>query len=1214
MAAQDHSPLTLTREILQQLAASEHPRLVQAYLQAQLARLLRHPVAPGDLHRSLIALGLDSFMSGELSYGIESDLGVVIPLADFFGDISPAALAQRIVDEAAAPLESAAPVPLPAAGEFPLSFGQQALWALYQMAPEEAAYNLAYAMRLRCELDVAALQQVWRTLVRRHTSLRTTFSLRQGEPVQHVHADAAPFFQHEDLAGCSEDTLRLRLADEANQPFDLEQGPLFRLHLFTCSAQEHVLLLVCHHIVIDFWSVAALLHEMGALYAAEKEAAFPAELQSSRSYTDYVAWQTGLLAGPRGEQLWSYWQQQLSGELPDLGLVTDYPRPPVQTYAGAAQPCQLDRDVTRRLKAFSQSRGVTLYATLLAAFQVLLHRYSGQDQILVGTPISGRTQADFFDVAGYFVNSVVMRARFDENPSFVDFLRQVHRSEVEALQHQDYPFSALVRRLQPERDFSRSPLFQAMFVYQQPRVAGEESIVALDLGLDGVPVNVPGLPFETLAVARQSAQFDLTLAAGEVDGQLAVLLKYNTDLFAPETIERLLVHWRALLDSILADPEQRVSALPILASGERQQLLEAWNETQADFVTPLDTLPAWFEDVARHVPAATAVVFEGRTWTYQTLNRQANRLAHHLQALGVGPEVRVGVCLERSFETVVALLGVLKAGGVYVPLDPSYPAERLAFMQADARLAVLLTVSSLAQAIPQGAARLVCLDAVADVLTGQSDAAPSPALNPENLAYVIYTSGSSGTPKGVMVPHRAICNHLRWRAVASPLGGEDRFLQLASASFDVSLWEILAPLLGGAQLVLPPHGGEKDLRGLVRLIDERQVTHLRMGPALLNVFLEHADAAGCPSLRGVFCGGESLSLDLQERFFASFPGVALYNQYGPTETCVAATMWACVRDDERLHVPIGRPVANMRTYVLDAHLQPVPVGVIGELFIAGQGLARGYLDRPKLTAERFIPDPFGNQPGARLYKTGDRVRYLPDGNLEFLGRSDRQVKIRGFRVEPGEVEAALSRHPALAAAAVEAQPERTPLFGETVNDQLVAYLVARSPEPPSLGDLRSFLKHKLPDYLIPAAFVFLETLPLTPNGKLDRKALPALDVNRPALDGAYEAPRTPVEEVLAEMWAELLEIDRVGIHDSFFELGGHSLLAVQSMATLQDLFAIEEPLIILFFENPTVAGLAEVLTESLGGDAETIAQKLRMVMEMSDEDVENMLLDLGSNA
>lgn len=1202
----------LTRETLLQANEATRPGLIYDYLASQSIEILRCGMKDITPTRRLIDLGMSSFMAGEFSYIIESDLGVVIQLTNFFDGSSLTDLTNLVLAE----IEKASPKQTPTdsapVSEYPLSVGQQSLWALYQMSPDSTAYNLAYAMRIQQTLDVPTLQRVFDKLSQRHPVLRTAFVTEMGEPAQQIQPEAVISVETVDAAGWSDADLHQQLAALAHEPFDLEQPPLMRAILFTRSAQEHILLLVVHHIVTDFWSLAGLIHEMGQLYKDEQSGLNPLQIQ----YADFVAWQSDTLAGEKGDQLWAYWQKQLAGELPVLDLPTDRVRPSMQTYVGAAESCTLSAETTRKLKTFSQQQGATLYMTLLASFHALLHRYTGQDEILLGTAVSGRSLASFQHVGGFFVNTLVMRARFEGNPTFAEFLQQVRQTELEGLAHQDYPFATLVKRLKPERDFSRSPLFQSMFVFQQPRIAGEENMVALDLGVDGAVVNIPGLPFETVAVERQTAQFDLTMVAGEVNDQLAVLFKYNTDLFDATTIQRMLEHWQTLLESALDDPNQSVSTLPLLTVAGREQLLAAWNSAPVDLTASKNvTLPDMFEAQVQRTPSATALIFDGKPITYAELNQRANQLAHHLQSLGVGPDVCVGVCVERSVELIVALLGVLKAGGVYVPLDPAYPAERLAFMQNDAHFAALVTTETLAQSILLDQPNRICLDTSQALLAGQSTDNPARAITSDHLAYIIYTSGSTGKPKGVMVPHRAICNHMLWRASALPMNANDRFLQLASASFDVSVWEIFAPLLTGGQLILPRAGGEKDLNHLSRLMAEQAVTHVRLGPSLLSVFLEQGNLDNAHSLKRVFCGGETLPFDLQERFFELLPNVNLYNQYGPTETCVAATIWQCEAQGERNIVPIGRPIANTRVYILDANLQPMPVGLAGDLYIGGAGLARGYLGRPDLTAERFIDDPFTTT-ASRLYKTGDRARYMPDGVLEFLGRKDAQVKIRGFRVELGEVEAVLSQHPDLIQVVVDARAERETLFGEaTPTQQLAAYVVARPPAKPSLTDLRNFAKQQLPDYMIPSAFVFLDAMPLTPNGKVDRKALPALDVSRPELDGAYEAPRTPVEEVLAEMWAGLLEMERVGIHDSFFELGGHSLLAVQSMALLQDLFGIDEPLIILFFENPTIAGLATALTESLpdSEDAEKIAEKLRMVMNMTDEEVENLLSELDND-
>ncbi|MFZ6030188.1 MAG: amino acid adenylation domain-containing protein [Chloroflexota bacterium] len=1214
MSDPTYSPEHLTEVALRQVPPQQRPQMVQAYLESLLARLLRRPV-PGLAERSLVHLGFDSFMAGELSYLIESDLGAIIPLADFFDGVSPAGLAGRILAAIDAPHSD----PAQAAGEqtpeaqYPLSIGQQALWTLYQMAPDSAAYNLAYALRLKGSLETETLQAALQKLVARHPSLRTSFHLAGGQVVQKVQPGAEAAIAVIDAAAWEQPTLDQRLAAEAARPFDLERAPLWRFSLFTRGAQAPILLLVIHHSVTDFWSIAILIDELGKLIqGGEHTAALPLPQQQ---YSDYVRWQNELLESAEGEKLWAYWQTQLAGKLPALELPTDRPRPPIQTYSGATQSCTLDAVQTQKLKALSQAQGTTLFTTLLAAFQVLLHRYTGQDDIIVGAPTTGRSRACFSDLSGYFVNTIALRANLSGNPSFTQFLAQVRQTVLDGLRQQDYPFARLVDQLQPERDFSRSPVFQAMFAFQQPQRYAEEGMAALALNLDGNTVPIPGLPFDPVAITGQAAQFDLTLMGGEAQGKLLFALKYNTDLFDAASMARLLERWQTLLDDIAADPERPVSMLALIPPAERHQLLGEWSHSCESAIEPALSLHRLFEAQAERTPDAVAVICGEERLTYRELNRRANRLAHHLRSLGVGPEIRVGVYLERTTGLIVALLGLLKAGGVYVPLDPEYPLERLAYILSDAQVAVLLTTEILAYTLPASDAQVFHLDGPEAQLIAPKDENPVCLTSGENLAYVIYTSGSTGKPKGVMIAHTAIANHLLWRAGACPLAQTDRFLQLAALNFDVSIWEIFAPLSAGAALILPRPGGQKDPRYLIGLIDELQITALRMGPSFLRVFLEQVGGENCRSLQQVFCGGEVLTPELQDHFWSVLPTAKLYNQYGPTETCVAATLWPCRPDEGLPVVPIGRPVANTRIYVLDKFLQPTPSGIPGELHIGGLVLGRGYLGQPDRTAEAFIPDPFGRQEGARLYKTGDLVRYTPSGQLEFLGRLDHQVKIRGFRVELGEVEAILARHPAVSAVVVEAQSEfqQHLLFSPPVNkDRLVAYVVVDPLLTPSAGELRNFAKTQLPDYMLPSAFVFLEALPLTPNGKVDRKALPAADSIQSGLEGDYVPPRTHLEEVLAEIWRDLLGVERVGAYDSFFELGGNSLVAVQNIAQLQDVFETEQPLIALFFENPTIAGLAAALTEGSGneGDADRIAETLRTIATMTDEEVEAMLMGL----
>ncbi len=1047
---------------------------------------------------------------------------------------------------------------------YPLSYGQQALWFLYQSAPESSAYNTAFAVRIRSNVDVPALKSAFQKLVNRHPSLRTTFPMGDGSPVQKVHGYQEVCFEEIDASSWSWDELNRKALEAYQRPFDLEGGPVLRVTLFSRSARDRVLLLTIHHIVSDGWSLWMLLEELRVLYPAQTTGQKAFLPPGTRSYPDYIQWQTDMLASSQGEQLWNYWKNQLAGELPTLDLPTDRPRAPIQTYRGASYPFKVNEKLTQQLKRLAQNERATLYMTLLAAFQVLLYRYTGQEDILVGSPTAARNQSEFAGTVGYFVNPVVLRGNLAGNPTFKDFLGQVRQTTLEAIAHQDYPFPLLVERLLPNRDPSYSPLFQVLFVLQKPQKG--ELAELMTASEPEVRVNWGGLQLEPFLMATEEGQFDLTLEMVEVKESLVGIFKYNTDLFDDATITRMAGHFQTLLESIVANPEQCLADFPLLTAAERQTVLVEWNDTRRDY--PYDIpIHQLFETRVQRTPDAVALVFEQEKLTYQALNCRANQLAHYLQNLGVGPEVLVGICVERSLEMVVGLLAILKAGGAYVPLDPDYPQERLNYMLCDARVPVLLTTETLTKRVSDYQGQLLWLDKDWEIIGRQSRENPVSGVGLDNLAYVIYTSGSTGKPKGAANVHRGISNRLLWMQDTYQLTTTDRILQKTPFSFDVSVWEFFWPLLTGACLVVAKPNGHQDSAYLVKTIAEQQITTVHFVPSMLQVFLEEPGLKNCHSLRRVICSGEALSFDLQERFFERL-GCELHNLYGPTEAAIDVTFWQCDRSSPLGTVPIGRPIANTQIYILDPHLQPVPIGVAGELHIGGVNLARGYLNRPDLTAEKFIANPLSQEAGARLYKTGDLARYLPDGTIEYLGRIDHQVKIRGFRIELGEIEAVLAQHPKVRETVVIARNVRPG------HEHLVAYVVPPQ-EPPASNELRRFLKEKLPDYMVPSVFVVLDALPLTPNGKVNRRVLPAPDISRMNLEVGFVAPRTPTEKILADIWAEVLRVEQVGIHDNFFELGGDSILSIQIIARANQAglkLATKQ-----LFQHQTIAELAAVV-------------------------------------
>ena len=1036
----------------------------------------------------------------------------------------------------------------------PLSYAQQRLWFLDQLQPGNPAYNMPGSLRLTGRLDVSALEATLNEVLRRHEVLRTTFPAVAGQPVQRVAPHERAPLPSLDLMSLARERqaaeVRRIAATEARQPFDLATGPLLRARLLRLAADEHVLLVTMHHIVSDGWSVALLISELATLYAAFAQGR-PSPLSDLPvQYADYAIWQRDWLTGEVLDEQLSYWRGQLGGDLPVLQMPADKPRPAVASLRGATQSVALDREASERLKALAQAEGATLFMALLAAFQILLARYTGQTDIPVGTPVANRHPAEVEGLIGFFVNTLVMRGDLSGRPSFREVLRRVRATALGAYAHQDVPFEMLVEELQPERDRSRTPLFQ------------------VSLALQAAPLPEPetqGVRWRAEEMTGGGAKFDLTLELEDMPTGLAGVLEYNTDIFEAETARRLAAHFRQLVGGLVAAPDRPVSELPLLTEEETRRLLVEWNATAADYPRDL-CLHELFERQVAAAPEAVAVIFEDERLTYAELNERANQLARHLRELGGGPEARVGVLMERSVELVVGLLAIMKAGAAYVPLDPDYPQERLAFMLADAGVRVLLTQERLRGRVPTGAETVVCLDSERATFAAYGTENLNVGVTADSMIYVIYTSGSTGRPKGVMLPHRGIVNCLLWMQSAFRLGPHDRTMLKASLSFDASVWELFWPLLVGAGVVVARPGGQQDSAYLVRAAERDGVTILHFVPSMLSVFLNEQELGRAGSVRRVLAGGEALPPDTMARFHARM-SAELHNFYGPTETSIGSLDWRCEPGGTYTVVPIGRPIANTQIYILDRDGRPVPVGVPGELYVGGDGLARGYLGRPELTAERFVPDPFARTTGARLYRTGDLARYLADGNVEFLGRVDYQVKIRGFRIELEEIEAVLGRHAAVRESVVVA---REVAAGDK---RLVAYVVAAGSEPPTVGELRRHLKGQLPDYMVPAAFVMLDELPLAPSGKVDRKALPAPDDAGREFAASYVAPRTPVEEVLAGVLAEVLGVVRVGVHDNFFALGGHSLLATQVVSRVREILRVELPLS-RFFEAPVVAELA----------------------------------------
>jgi len=1051
---------------------------------------------------------------------------------------------------------------IPREGKLPLSFSQQRLWFLVEFEPGTPAYNLPEAVRMRGPLDVAALAASLREIARRHEAFRTTFTAEGGRPIQVISRHPRLPLPLVDLgklpATRREAEARRRCSEAAAASFDLTRGPLTCTLLLRLAEAEQIFLFNIHHIVFDRWSMAVLLRDLGAVYQAFTAGRAPELPEPEFQYVDFAHWQRGWLAGETLESLLAYWRQQLAGPFPMLQLPTDRPRPPVRTANGAKHPVGLPAELSEGLKALGQKHGATAFMTLLAALKALLHRDTGQCDLSVGTFIANRNRSEVEELIGFFVNTLVLRTDLGGNPDFPKLLRKVREVTKGAYAHQDLPFEKLLEELQPEREMSYSPFFQVMLVYQNT----PEAVVEL-----------PGVTVDRLTIAGGVwANFDLTLWLWEAGATIEGYCDYNTDLFDGTTTARLLGHWRTLLQGLVARPESRLSELPLLSPGECHQLLVGWNDTASEY--PRDAcIHQLFEAQVERTPGAVAVVGGGRKLTYRELNARANFLAHRLRRLGVGPEVCVAILAERSPEVIIGALGVLKAGGFYLPVDATTTKERLATLLAASAAPVLLTEEGLVPELPEHDCELIALDSPAAASGDESERNPPHRARSANLAYLIYTSGSTGIPKGVMVPHGALVNAYRAWEDAYRLRQTGRcHLQMASFSFDVFAGDLVRALCSGAKLVLCPKEILLAPQKLYELMRDQEVDSAEFVPVVVRELMEYLEKNGqtLDFMRLLVVGSDVWFVrEYQQLRALGGAQTRAINSYGLSETTIDSTFFA--HDAAALpidaHVPIGRPFPGTRLTILDRRLETVPIGVFGELLIAGAGLARGYFDQPATTAEQYIPDPRSDEPGARLYKTGDRARYLADGHVEFLGRVDQQIKIRGFRIEPGEIEAVLGEHPDVTDTVV------APWDDAPGGVRLVAWVVAHPERELTVSELRGFLKQRLPDYMVPAVFMMLESLPLLPNGKVDRRRLPEPDRRRPELEGEYTPPESPIEEELAEIFEQVLGIERIGIDDNFFELGGHSLLVVQVVARIQESFELDLPLR-TFFEYPTIAELA----------------------------------------
>ncbi|MDF6001454.1 amino acid adenylation domain-containing protein [Pseudomonas aeruginosa] len=1137
-------------------------------------------------------LGGHSLLATRLVSRIRQDLGIEVSLKSLFEQPVLQGFVESLGEK---PAEVPPITPVTREQPLPLSYAQERQWFLWQLEPESAAYHIPAALRLRGGLDVVALQRSFERLAQRHESLRTRFRQEGLRTVQVVDADGQLQVSRHNLANVDDASLRAAVEAEMARPFDLRTDALLRISLFEVAPNDHVLVMVQHHIVSDGWSMQLMVEELVQLYAAYSQGARSGPAGAADTVSGLCRLAARMDGGRREERQLAYWIGLLGGEQPVLELPFDRPRPAEQSFRGARLEFELGAERARRLKALAQRQGASTFMLLLASFQALLYRYSGQSDIRVGVPVANRNRVETERLIGFFVNTQVLKADIDGQMGFERLLHQVRQRSLEAQAHQDLPFEQLVEALQPERSLSHSPLFQVLFNYQAER------------GEHGLP-EVAGLSIEEQAWESHTAQFDLVLDTCESESDIWAALVYATDLFDASTAERLVRHWQNLLDAILAMPDARLGELDMLDREEREVIGQLWNRSDSGYpATPL--VHQRVAERARMAPDAVAVIFDEEKLTYAELDSRANRLAHALIALGVGPEVRVAIAMQRSAEIMVAFLAVLKAGGAYVPLDIEYPRERLLYMMQDSRAHLLLTHSHLLELlpIPEG---LSCLSVDREEeWAGFPAHDPEVALHGDNLAYVIYTSGSTGMPKGVAVPHGPLIAHIVATGERYEMTPEDCELHFMSFAFDGSHEGWMHPLINGARVLIRDDSLWLPERTYAEM-HRHGVTVGVFPPVYLQQLAEHAARDGNPPPVRVYCfGGDAVAQASYDLAWRALKPKYLFNGYGPTETVVTPLLWKARAGDAcgAAYMPIGTLLGNRSGYILDGQLNLLPVGVAGELYLGGEGVARGYLERPALTAERFVPDPFG-APGSRLYRSGDLTRGRADGVVDYLGRVDHQVKIRGFRIELGEIEARLREHPAVREAVVVAQPG-------AVGQQLVGYVVAQEPavadspeaQAECRAQLKTALRERLPEYMVPSHLLFLARMPLTPNGKLDRKGLPQPDAS--LLQQVYVAPRSDLEQQVAGIWAEVLQLQQVGLDDNFFELGGHSLLATQVIGRLRERLHLEVPIKSMF----TAETLGEFChgVETLKAESapveDALAKSLEALKRLSADELEKLI-------
>lgn len=1085
----------------------------------------------------------------------------------------------------------------------PLSSAQQRLWFLDQLEPNSPIYNIPSVGRLKGRLDVDALRNAINVIAKRHEALRTRFSNEDGEPCQVVDEEEITIGM-EDLSGISEpereQVMNRKVQEEIRRPFNLSTEQLIRINLLRLAPEDHVLIINIHHIISDEWSLKIFFKEFIELYTGYVEGRNVSLPDLPIQYSDYAMWQRDWLKSEECQKQLEFWKEQLKGNPPGVDLPTDFPRQANNGSSGAVVFHPIGTDLSNRLKGLAQNKGVTMFMLLLAAYKTLLHRYTHQQDVIVGSPMAGRNRMETEEMIGFFVNTLPLRTRVAPDMTFEELVMQVREVALAAYCHQDVPFDKLVEALQPERSLRGTPFIKVMFIYQN----------------DMDRVTLPGLEIEFLPAVTDTAKFDLTLwiLDGGHDEGLLTGIEYNTSLFERSTIERFLQHYECLLHGIVSQPAERISDLPLLSEAERRHAVAEWVPPATEFPEGV-CVHQWFEAMVDRFPENVAVTCGEKSFSYRELNDQANRLAHYLKARGVGPEVPVALHLERSLMMLVGILGVLKAGGAYVPMDPSCPAERIQFMLEDTKALVILSQENLRGRLPELSATIVCLDSEWTTISAERADNPVNEASGDNVAYIIYTSGSTGKPKGVLVTHHNVARLLKQTEHWYHFNDEDVWTLFHSYTFDFSVWEIWGALLYGGRLVVVPYLVSRSPAEFYELLAREKVTVLNQTPSAFRqlIWAEETAPERMPlSLRYVIFGGEALELQSLKPWFDRHGDEKplLVNMYGITETTVHVTFRIIKQADLTSGVGsvIGVPIPDLRICLLDEKLQPVPTGVPGEICVAGAGVARGYLNRPELTTQRFISDPWSNQPGLRLYRSGDLARYTAKGELEYLGRMDHQVKVRGFRVELGEIESALNSHPAIRESIVIAAD------GPGGSKRLIAYIVPTG-NAPTLAEIRQHLLTKIPEYMVPAAFVPMEALPLTSNGKVDRRALPAADLQQTVSGQAHVAPRNPTETTLMDIWCQLLRRDSISIHENFFHLGGHSLLATQAIWRIAGTFQIELPVKVIF-EAPTIAELAEAVSRAQPSQRTVIKRRrqetdgdeiMSRLSQLSDGDLKKIL-------